>query len=301
MKNRITLCLFMFSVVIFSGCQNNVPAPNNTTEAISTAISSAQVTTAEVKSLINAEGDTVAARIMPPDHYQRVKQSKNSLAAFLRKQLVKADGSPVMLYDGSEKRNQSAHIAVFDMDVGTEDLQQCADSVIRLYAEYYWSIKDYDAICFHLVGGFLMDYNHWRDGMRLAINGNNISWKQKTGYDDSYSAFRSYLRMVFAYASTLSLEEESTPADINDLKVGDMFIKGGSPGHVVLVLDIAEDENGNRCFLLGQGYMPAQEFHVLKNPLHEEDPWYYLEELTDPIRTPEYSFSKDALKRFAEF
>lgn len=36
-----------------------------------------------------------------------------------------------MLYNGSQKPNQSVHYAVFDIDVGKEDLQQCADAVMR--------------------------------------------------------------------------------------------------------------------------------------------------------------------------
>lgn len=301
MKIRMVSCLLLLTLVIVTGCKNNVDNINNTTAQRPTSTTVAEAATEEPKSLIDINGETVETRIMTPDHYQRIEQPDKSLGAFLRKQPLKEDGSPVMLYDGNEKGNQSAQVAVFSMDIGTEDLQQCADSIIRLYAEYYWSIKDYDAIRFNLGSGFSMDYNHWRDGMRLSINGNNIRWVEKAGYDDSYKAFRSYLRMVFAYAGTWSLEEESKAVDINDLSVGDMFIKGGSPGHAVLVLDIAQDADGKRCFLLGQGYMPAQDFHVLKNPLHEDDPWYYVDELTDPIRTPQYSFTKESLKRFAEF
>ena len=69
------------------------------------------------------------------------------------------------------------------------------------------------------------------------------------------------------------------------------------PGHVVLVVDVCENDAGNKAFLLAQGYMPAQQFHLLKNPAHENDPWYYVNELTDPLHTPEYTFSMDSLKR----
>lgn len=40
--------------------------------------------------------------------------------------------------------------------------------------------------------------------------------------------------------------------------VGDVFLKGGSPGHVVMVVDLCENEEGQKAFLPGQGYMPAQ-------------------------------------------
>ncbi len=48
-----------------------------------------------------------------------------------------------------------------------------------------------------------------------------------------------------------------------------MFIKGGSPGHCVMVADVAPEQDSGRCFLLAQGYMPAQEFQIIKNPSRE--------------------------------
>ncbi len=76
-----------------------------------------------------------------------------------------------------------------------------------------------------------------------------------------------------------------------------IVLKGGSPGHVVMIVDMCENEQGEKAFLFAQGYMPAQEFHVLKNPAHEENPWYYEGELTGSIRTPEYGFGEGCLKR----
>ena len=54
---------------------------------------------------------------------------------------------------------------------------------------------------------------------------------------------------------------------------------------------------GGKAFLLGQGFMPAQQFHILKNPLHEEDPWYYVDEISYPLQTAEFTFEKGSLKR----
>ena len=77
----------------------------------------------------------------------------------------------------------------------------------------------------------------------------------------------------------------------------DVFLKGASPGHVVMIADVCKNAEGEKAFLLAQGYMPAQEFHILKNPAHEADPWYYESELTYPFVTPEYTFEKNCLKR----
>lgn len=254
-----------------------------------------------VFSYIVAHEDTIEGRIKTPDGFHRIPSSSNELTGFIRNLKLKPDGSQVLLYDGNAKSNQEDHIAVFDLDVGNRDLQQCADSIIRIYAEYFWSQKDYDAIAFHLTNGFFMEYTQWQDGNRILVDGNHVQWKKSAEFDDSYQSFRKYLDMVYAYAGTLSLSKESTEIEISDILPGDMFIEGGSPGHCVLVVDIAENESGERCYLLAQGYMPAQDFHVLKNPLHPEDPWYYASEFSFPLKTPTWTFDYGSLKRWSYF
>jgi len=257
---------------------------------------------AEGKNLyLNPLGNTLEERFSVPAGYERLEKPAGSLQGYLRRYSMKPDKSPVLLYNGKEKSRQDVHAAVFTMPLVEGDLQQCADSVIRMYGEYFWSVGAYDAIAFHLTNGFLMDYPSWRAGKRLLVDKNHVSWVQKAAYDDSKECFLKYLRQVMVYAGTLSLEKECIPADLNQVLAGDLFIQGGSPGHCVMVVDVAEDESGRRCFLLAQGFMPAQEFHIIKNPLHDEDPWYYSSEITDIVVTPEYSFPAGSLKRWREF
>ena len=93
------------------------------------------------------------------------------------------------------------------------------------------------------------------------------------------------------------MQSEASPISIDELQIGDVFLKGGSPGHVVMVVDICQNEKGEKAFLLAQGYMPAQEFHIVKNPLHENDPWYYEEEVQFPFRTQAYTFPEGSFRR----
>lgn len=267
---------------------------NNSDQGSSEAIAS-------IHTFINPEGSTIEARINPPLGYKRIPSSEGELAHFARNMLLKKDGSKVLLYNGDEKSNQLNHVAVFQLSLSDRDAQQCADSIIRVYAEYYWSLGEYDKIAFHLTNGFLMEYTKWREGNRLKVAGNNVSWSKTANYDDSYENFFKYINMVFAYAGTLSLSAESSKIDLDDLRPGDMFLEGGSPGHCLLIVDIAEDINGERCFLLAQGYMPAQDFHVLKNPLHPEDPWYYVSEVDFPLSSPSWTFDEGSLVRWGDF
>lgn len=253
------------------------------------------------KTLIHSAGTTLEERFAPPDGFVRVEKPLGSFQGYLRKYELKPDKSPVLLHDGSEKRNQKAHAAVFSMPLVNGDLQQCADSVIRMYGEYLWSVGAFKDISFQLTNGFLMDYSSWREGKRLSVEGNKVWWEKRASYDDSKENLLKYLRQVMIYAGTISLERESSSVDLTQLLSGDLLIRGGSPGHCVMVVDVAEDETGNKCFLLAQGYMPAQDFHVLNNPLHEDDPWYYVTEIKDSIVTPEYTFGINDLKRWKVF
>ncbi len=251
-------------------------------------------------SLINASGMTLSERIRTPKGFSRTKENEESLGSFLRSYAMKEDGSPVLLYNGENKGNQNAHAAVFQLPIENYDLQQCADSVMRVYAEYYLSTGQADKISFKLSNGFDMNYSKWCQGYKIKVSGNEVSWVESSIGNTSHESFVEYLRMTFAYAGTASMASyESHAIDITELRIGDVFLKGGSPGHVVIVVDTCVDEMGRKAFLLAQGYMPAQEFHVLNNPLHEEDPWYYADEVSYPFRTPEYTFAEGSLRRLS--
>lgn len=59
-------------------------------------------------SLINPEGKTLEERFFTPEGYTRIPKEMGSFQGYLRRYAMKPDQSPVLLYDGSEKQNQSA-------------------------------------------------------------------------------------------------------------------------------------------------------------------------------------------------
>jgi hypothetical protein len=101
---------------------------------------------------------------------------------------------------------------------------------------------------------------------------------------------------VFAVAGTASLENQLIQKDIKDLEIGDVFIKGGYPGHVVIIVDKCINSEGKVKFMLAQSYMPAQEIEIL-NGQEDGNPWYDADFGEDLI-TPEYPFLKNQLKSF---
>ncbi len=255
---------------------------------------------ADEKSLINESGRTISERFNPPQEYHRVQVDSGSFAFYLRNLPLKQHGSKVKYYNGLIKPNFWVYDAVVDIDVGERNLQQCADAVMRLKAEYLYKSNQYSKIHFNFTNGFRVDYSEWMKGKRIVVEGNKSYWQEQTSPSNTYNSFRKYMNIIFAYAGTLSLSKEMISIDIKDIRIGDVFIQGGSPGHAVIVVDMAVDSGNNKVFLLAQSYMPAQDIQILVNPKNKKiSPWYNLDFEGDLV-TPEWTFKKSDLKRFKD-
>lgn len=218
---------------------------------------------------------------------------------YLRSLPLKPKGTAVRLYDGSEKSWQGGAYRVVDMEIGKSDLQQCADAVIRLRAEYLWKEKKYADIHFNFTNGFRANYNKWAEGYRIRVSGNKAEWYKASEPDYSYRSFRKYLNIVFSYAGTASLERELVSVDSKDIQVGDIFIQGGHPGHAMIVVDLCVGKNGKMALMAAQSYMPAQDIHIVANlDSPAVSPWYIFDASTKHFNFPEWSFTAGQLKRF---
>ena len=252
-----------------------------------------------VQSIIQVEGLTIQDRFAGPEGFERVPVIAGSFSEYLRNLPLKPHGSVVHYFDGREK-GRDVYDAVIDMDVGERDLQQCADAVMRFRAEYLYGKGLYDKIYFNFTNGFRADYSKWMNGYRIAVEGNNTYWVKKKGYSKEYKVFREYMDMVFAYAGTLSLSMELEKINIEYMEIGDVFVKGATPGHCVIVVDMAvNNTTGEKMFIIAQSYMPAQDIHVLKGFNEEISPWCS-SDFGEELMTPEWTFYKDQLMRFGE-
>lgn len=245
--------------------------------------------------IINERGNTVQKRFNTPQGFERQNVSANSFANYLRNLPLKPNGSKVKYYNGALKDN-APYIAVVNMPISDRNLQQCADAVMRLRGEYFYAQKAYDKISFPLTNDFKADYSEWMKGNRIAVNGNKTSWYKSKQPSNTYQDFRNYMEFVFTYAGTLSLSKHLRSKSIKDIAIGDVFVYGGSPGHAVIVVDVAENKTGEKVFMLAQSYMPAQETQILRNPSDVFiSPWYSAD-IKYTLRTPEWTFKAGELK-----
>ncbi|NML39693.1 DUF4846 domain-containing protein [Chitinophaga sp. G-6-1-13] len=245
---------------------------------------------------VTTYGQQKVSDIPLPAGYVRIAQERNSFGEWLRNCTLKSDKT-VYLYNGSPKKNQQAQYAVLDVPVGGKDLQQCADAVIRLRAEYLYNKSHAEAIAFEATDGTRIDFSGWLKGDRFVLQQGKLLRKRIATPGRGRALFEKYLETVFTYAGTVSLSRElsNVPATKN-IKPGDVFIQGGSPGHAVIVMDVAQDRSGKRIFLLAQSYMPAQDIHILKKPASGM-PWYDAD-FGSKLNTPEWVFNAGSLKQW---
>ena len=249
---------------------------------------------------INKEKNTIRERFSPPEGYEWIEEKSDSFGYFLENFKLKPYGSQILKYDGTPISTQHLHEAVFDIDTGNKDLQQCADAAIRMRAEYLYKAKKFDEIKFHFTSGDLLSWNDYKNGTRAFVNGNSVSFRKTAASDDSYQSFRNYLDLIFNYAGTISLNKETKPVTKkSDLKTGDILITPGSPGHIVFISGVCKNEKGEKLFLLSEGFTPAQSVHVLSNPFNPYfTPWYDLDIHAEETKTARYFFKPTNFRSF---
>lgn len=237
------------------------------------------------------------ATFPPPQGYTRVPVEPGTFGAWLRGLPLRPAGTPVRDFQGGQvlAGDDPRLAAVAELDVGTANLQQCADSIIRLHAEWLWAQGQKERIAYRFTSGDLASWSRYAAGERAKISGSKVKWEHSAAADSSRASFRSYLDLVFTYAGTLSLQGEKQRPSREEVQPGDFFVLGGSPGHAVLVLDVAVNAAGERVALLGQGFIPAQDFQILSPG--QNGPWFSL--AGDTVTTPFWKpFPWSALRRF---
>lgn len=239
--------------------------------------------------------EPLAERFAPPPGARRLPLAAEHFGRFSRALPVRPGRGVVLLHDGSEKRRQDVHAAVLDIDVGARDLQQCADFALRLLAEHARAIGR--SPCFRFTSGDPIPWARWAAGERPRVRGRRVIWATGSPPSRAYPDFRRWLDAVFTYAGSASVHRDAVPVRGRPMP-GDLFVQPGFPGHVVVVLDVAEDRAGRRFLLLAQSFMPAQSPHVLRGPA-EDHPWYPAPAFDEALVTPEWRFPPRSARRLA--
>ena len=214
-----------------------------------------------------------------------VRTPDDAHGAWLQALPLRPAGAPIRTHDGHIVRHDGRPIA---LPMVRGDLQQCADSAIRLRAEFARAQGTDADLSFHATSGDPLPWRRYAAGERPRAQGNRITWSR---VDPAGQTWEGWLSAVFMWAGTRSLAAyETTPAERP--RAGDLLVVGGSPGHAVVLLDVAT-RGTQTLLLIGEGYMPAQDFHVEHGP--EAGWWVWSDEGVD---LGHWAMPKESLRRW---
>ena len=233
-------------------------------------------------SLVKTEVPLIKSLIIHPKEFD-----SGSWPQFLQNLPIK-DG-PVLYFNGEAVEDQSKSWKLIDYSVGMRDLQQCADAIMRIRAEYLFAKNKADKISFNFTSGHAYSFKEYCKGARPVIGGIHVDFRYSAAPSSmDHASLLKYLDIVYAYAGTISLEKELKTG--SKLETGTVIVKGGSPGHCFIIINEGEDDEGNRYFMLAESYFPAQSIYILRNEASPElGPWHRLKE-GEPIYTASYDF-----------
>ncbi len=223
------------------------------------------------------EARTVSEAFPPPSGAARV--DGGDFGAWLAALPIAPTEQPVLTHDG---RPVGHHARVIELDMVEGDLQQCADSAIRVRAEFLKAQGE--PILFHATSGDPLPWARYAGGEKPYVVDDQVKWKAGSG------DWEGYLRAVFMWAGTASLEAYDT-SPVDSPRPGDVLVEGGFPGHAVLLLDVATRDE-QTLILVGEGFMPAQSFHVELGP---EQGWWVWE---PGLELPHWNLGADSLRRW---
>lgn len=227
-------------------------------------------------------GMTLESAFPTPAGLERVAVAPESFGAYLRQLPLYAPDRQVQDYQGNVMAMPA--VRVVNMPVGNQDLQQCADSILRLRAT--WERSQGHAPAFHYTSGDLSAWAAWAAGTRLKVSGNTVKKVAHAAAPDaSDQSFDAWLMDLFMYAGTRSLGLDTVAGNFPP-QPGDLLVTPGSPGHAVLILDVARSATEMRV-LVGQGFMPAMDFHVVENL--EGGAWFAVAGATLPVSGEKFS------------
>lgn len=214
----------------------------------------------------------------PPRGFRRIEQPAGSFARFVQTLPLKGNRE-IRTYTGKELAPWSFDtLAVVDLPLlFKQDLEQCADFAMRLFAEWHKARGTLDR--FHLY-----DY----PGNRRPFKGSGKSYQE-------------FLRSAFSNSNSHSLKKGLSAVKPADLRPGDLIVQNetGGIGHVSVIFDMCENGKGKRRYLIGFSFMPAQEMHLERaRPPHGRAGWFTLKGFYDYLEA-RFPFGQPVLRRFS--
>ncbi len=220
----------------------------------------------------------MVCHIPVPPGYKRNVYKKNSFGRFLQELKLKKN-KEIKTYNGKliNPRHYN-RLAVVDMPLlFKRDLEQCADFCMRFFGEYKMEQDKGESL-------FLFNYSGKKKYMR-----------------NSGKNYRKFLNYHMAHSNSHSLKKGCKKIKEEEIQIGDLIVQNetGGIGHVCMIVDECEDkETGDKLFLIGFSFMPAQEFHIEEaTAFYGAKGWFSLKGFYKFL-SKNFPYGKPKLRRF---
>jgi Domain of unknown function (4846) len=217
---------------------------------------------------------SIENEIPVPTGFQRVAIDSNSFAAYLRTLPIVDASHGVLDFKGRVrvKTGDSSLAAVVPVDIAGKNLWQCMDIILAFKVDFLNKEKRMAEIVFPLPEGTKLSWEEWQNGIRPSFKGLHFYKSISGNMDNSQKSFKKYVNTIFNYSNTQTFYHHYPAVELAEIKPGDFIVKKGKKGHAVFIVDVAENEYGEKIALIGQGDTPACQFYVLKNK--QGSPWF---------------------------
>jgi hypothetical protein len=243
--------------------------------------------------------ETIVERFSPPTGYERFPVDLKSFAFWLRQMPLLPEDSPVKDFKNRifKKSTDSTIAAVVAYDIKGRNLDQCIDILLRFWAEYLVENNRQNEIQFPLPDGLILSWIDWANGLRPKFKREHFYLKINAKSNNSNQNFKRYLNTIFEYSSTQTFFHYYKDINPDSLQIGDFIVKKGTKGHVVIIVDLARNKEGNLIALIGQGDTPACQFYLLN--YKKDNPWFPINTTNEVLPLPiKKEMRWEGLRRF---
>ncbi|TGK39805.1 DUF4846 domain-containing protein [Leptospira andrefontaineae] len=213
--------------------------------------------------------------IATPKGCVREEYPKGSYQEWLRDLDLKPDPR-IFSYSGTEIKRElyNVHSVIAKPLLFENDLEQCADWGMRFWADYHRDSKNLSRL-------YLYNYSG-----------------KKRYYSSSGKDYLSFLKVSFDETNSWSVKKGAKTISEDKLVPGDMILQNenGGVGHLSVLMDSCSFADGKRLFLIGYSFMPAQEFHIERNP-NRKDGWYDISSFVSYLKEY-FPYGEPVFRRF---
>lgn len=190
---------------------------------------------------VTASAKKRVADLPVPEGYMVDSFPAESFSTFVQN-LVLKDKPVIFDYSGKPVVNPIYRVAaVIDLPLlFASDLEQCADFAMRIWADYHLKTDRMDSLYLFSYGG------------------------EKKRYRKDHDSYRNFLKQAFSTSNSYSLKKGCRQIGAEQLRPGDLVVQNsdGGIGHVSMIMNSCHSAGGEKLFLIGFSFMPAQEFHI---------------------------------------